>query len=272
MLTKNEIIDYFKLVNSHAKKELGQNFLISEEVGRNIVNCLDIQENDAVLEIGPGLGALTGFILEKDYKAYKVVEYDAKFVEFLSKSFDNKNIEIIKNNILKEKELNFNKVCGNLPYYITSEIILKIALEDKTIEKGVFMVQKECYKRIIAKEGKDYNALNVLLDYLFDIKQEVLVDRSKFFPIPNVDSLVFSLTKKQEKNIDFAGFLYKIAKICFQNRRKTIFNNLISFIKNKDQVNCILASSNLSSTMRAEELKTADFVRLAEKIKETTIE
>ena len=168
MLTKNEIIDYFKLVNSHAKKELGQNFLISEEVGRNIVNCLDIQENDAVLEIGPGLGALTGFILEKDYKSYKVVEYDAKFVEFLSKSFDNKNIEIIKNNILKEKELNFNKVCGNLPYYITSEIILKIALEDKTIEKGVFMVQKECYKRIVAKEGKDYNALNVLLDYLFD--------------------------------------------------------------------------------------------------------
>ncbi|WP_304231170.1 rRNA adenine N-6-methyltransferase family protein, partial [Lactobacillus kitasatonis] len=89
--------------------------------------------------------------------------------------------------------------------------------------------------------------------------QEILVDRSKFFPIPNVDSLVFSLTKKQEKNIDFAGFLYKIAKICFQNRRKTIFNNLTSFIKNKD-------------TMRAEELKTADFIRLAEKIKETTIE
>ena len=145
----------------------------------------------------------------------------------MSRSFDGKeNITIIKNNILKEKEFGYNKVIGNLPYYITSDIVLKIALKCDKLEKAVFMVQKECYKRIVAESGKDcgkdYNALNILLKYLFDIKEEIKVGRDNFFPIPNVDSLVFSLTKKQEKNVVFAEFLYKIARICFQNRRKTI--------------------------------------------------
>lgn len=267
MLSKTEIIDYFKLVNSHAKKELGQNFLINENIANEIVDKLEISSNDEVLEIGPGLGALTSAILTKNYKRYKVVEYDQKFVEFLTKSYGDKNIEITKNNILKEKDYSFNKIIGNLPYYITSDIILKIALDYVNIEKGVFMVQKECLKRIVAKNGKDYNSLNVLLDYLFEIKTEIQVGRNNFFPAPNVDSLVFSLIKKQEKGVSFAGFLYKIAKICFQNRRKTIFNNLSSTYKDKEKLLKILKKINLSEKTRAEELSVDDYVSLANQLK-----
>ena len=129
------------------------------------------------------------------------------------------------------------------------------------------MVQKECYKRIVAESGKDYNALNILLKYLFDIKEEIKVGRDNFFPVPNVDSLIFSLTKKQEKNVVFAEFLYKIARICFQNRRKTIANNLSSLIKNKDELKEILIKSGLSENLRAEQLNLAQFVKLTETIK-----
>lgn len=267
MLSKTEIVDYFKLVNSHAKKELGQNFLINKNIANEIVDKLEISSNDEVLEIGPGLGALTSAILTKNYKRYKVVEYDQKFVEFLTKSYGDKNIEITKNNILKEKDYSFNKIIGNLPYYITSDIILKIALDYVNIEKGVFMVQKECLKRIVAKNGKDYNSLNLLLDYLFEIKTEIQVGRNNFFPAPNVDSVVFSLIKKQEKSVSFAGFLYKIAKICFQNRRKTIFNNLSSTYKDKEKLLKILKKINLNEKTRAEELSVDDYVTLANQLK-----
>lgn len=263
MLNKDEIIDYFKLVNSHAKKELGQNFLVNQSIASSIVNLLDINEEDNLLEIGPGLGALTGFVLDKKYTSYEVVEYDQKFVEFLIRSFDEKKIKITKNNILKIKEISANKIVGNLPYYITSEIILKMTLEDEKLTKAVFMVQKECYKRIVAKSGKDYNALNVLVAYLFDIKQELIVDRSNFFPVPNVDSLVFSLTKKQEKNIDFARFLFKVSRISFQNRRKTLQNNLSSLVANKESLFEVFNKANILPTKRAEELTVQDFERLS---------
>ena len=158
------------------------------------------------------------------------------------------------------------KIIGNLPYYITSDILLSIALKAKNLKKAVFMVQKECYKRIIALKGKDYNALNVLLAYLFDIKEVTIVKKENFFPQPNVESLVFSLTTKNEKNHDFAGFLYKIAKICFINRRKTVFNNLVSTYKNKDEILAILKENTLTNFTRAEEISVEQFVALTSSI------
>ena len=169
MLTVNEIIDFFKLQNSHAKKELGQNFLINNQVCDFIVSKLDIVEADKVLEIGPGLGALTDIIVSKSSN-YTVVEYDQKFVDFLSREYEGK-INIIKNNILKFRDYSFNKVIGNLPYYITTDIIEFIATKFEKLDKAVFMIQKECFRRITAKSGKDYNAINVLLSYLYDVKE-----------------------------------------------------------------------------------------------------
>ena len=260
MLTVNEIIDFFKLQNSHAKKELGQNFLINNQVCDFIVSKLDIVEADKVLEIGPGLGALTDIIVNKSSN-YTVVEYDQKFVDFLSREYEGK-INIIKNNILKFRDFSFNKVIGNLPYYITTDIIEFIATKFEKLDKAVFMIQKECFRRITAKSGKDYNAINILLSYLYDVKEEGIVKKDNFFPAPKVDSLVFSLTRNQQKEWGFAGFLYKTAKICFSNRRKTIANNLVSMIKDRGVCEDILTSINLKITSRAEELTLSDFENL----------
>ncbi len=263
MLNVDEIIDFFKLENSHAKKELGQNFLINQKVCKNIVEFLDIQNSDSVLEIGPGLGALTGYIVGQPSR-FSVVEYDQKFVNFLEKNFENQNIEIVKNNILKYKDFSFNKVIGNLPYYISSDIIERICLNFSNLEKGIFMVQKECYERFTSTKGKDYNALNVLLLYLYKIKPCLNVPKTCFFPVPKVDSLVFEITKKPLKSQDFAEKLYKTSKICFSNRRKTLLNNLSSVVRDKEKTQQILEASNILPTARAEELSVQQFIVLTE--------
>ena len=125
MLNRDEIKSYFKLENSHAKKELGQNFLCNQKTIDEIVSLLKLKEDDVLLEIGPGLGALTNDLVGKT-KNYTVVEYDAKFVDYLSRAYEGQNIKIVKNNILKYREYDANKIVGNLPYYITSDILLYI--------------------------------------------------------------------------------------------------------------------------------------------------
>src|SRR5574344_1996101 len=169
MLTRDEIKDYFQLENSHDKKELGQNFLCNQKTIDEIVSLVDVQKDDVLLEIGPGLGALTNDLIGKT-KNYTVVEYDAKFVDYLTRAYGDKDIKIVKNNILKYKEFDANKVVGNLPYYITSDILLYLALNYHKLVRAVLMMQREAYKRITAKQGtKDYNALNIVLDYCFKI-------------------------------------------------------------------------------------------------------
>lgn len=261
MLKTNEIIDFFKLENSHAKKELGQNFLINEKVANDIVNALDIKDSDSVLEIGPGLGALSEIIF-KQTKNYVAVEYDQKFVNYLNKVFENSNVRIVKNNVLKFKEFTFNKIIGNLPYYLTSDIVEYVALNFTNIEKAVFMVQKECLKRFTAKSGKDYNSLNVLILYLYGVEELFKVTKENFFPVPNVESLVFSMTPRKNIDRDLAKKIYKVAKICFSNRRKTILNNLNTIAKNKSIISESLLECNLKDSTRAEELDINDFEKL----------
>jgi 16S rRNA (adenine1518-N6/adenine1519-N6)-dimethyltransferase len=261
MLTTDEIKDYFKLVNSHAKKELGQNFLISQYICENIVNLLDIKQEDKVLEVGPGLGALTGEMINKSDK-YVAVEYDEKFVKFLENAYNGTNLVLENKNIVKFKDYDFNKIVGNLPYYMTTDILEYLTTRFPNLQIGVFMVQKECYQRLVAKTGKDYNAFNVFLAYLYDVKQCFLVNKTNFFPMPNVDSLVFKITMKQGKELGFARVLYKVAKILFNNRRKTVSNNLNSLIKNKDKTKQIILDSKIKENERAENLTQEDFVNL----------
>ncbi len=262
MLDSKEIIDFFKLENSHAKKELGQNFLINKKVCENIVSLLPIDNNDKVLEIGPGLGALSDILISKT-KDLTLVEYDAKFVNFLTLSYENKaNVKIIKNNILKVNDEGFNKVIGNLPYYMTTEILQYITFKFEKFEYGVFMVQKECIKRILSLSGKDYSAFNIFLNYGFDVKCVFDVGKNNFFPVPGVDSTVFTLKKKENIDINFAKKIYKVASSLFINRRKTILNNLNAFIKNKEVSLDILNIASLKENYRAEQLTVEDYIKL----------
>ncbi len=270
MLKTDEIIDFFKLERSHAKKELGQNFLINESVAKGIVDSLEIRENDKVLEIGPGLGALTDFLVNST-KYLTLVEYDQKFVNFLSKSYENKNVKIEKNNILKFRDFTYNKVIGNLPYYITSDIVEYVCLNFTNLEKAVFMIQKECLKRFTSKSGKDYNALNVLVLYLYEVEELFKVTKENFFPIPNVESIVFSLKPREGVDKELGKTIYKVSKICFSNRRKTIQNNLSAISKNKSIINGCLKECDLVETVRAEQLSIEQFEKLTKKLLEKGI-
>ncbi len=266
MLTREEIKDYFQLENSHAKKELGQNFLVNKKTIEEIIQLIDLNEEDILLEIGPGLGALTNNLIGKT-RNYTVVEYDAKFVDYLTRAYGDKDINIIKNNILKYKDFSANKIIGNLPYYITSDILLYVAINFKKLEKAVFMIQKEAYERITAKKGtKEYNALNIILDYVFSITKNMNVSKTSFFPMPQVDSVVLTLDKRKDIDKSLIKPLLVCTRAMFLNRRKTIYNNLNCLVKNKEITNMILEQLNLAPTTRAEELDKKDFVALTNEL------
>jgi len=263
MLNRDEIKEYFRLENSHAKKELGQNFLVNQKTVNEIISLLDLKKNDVLLEIGPGLGALTNDLIGKSAK-YTVVEYDAKFVDYLNRAYGSSdNIRIVKNNILKFKEFDANKIVGNLPYYITSDILLYVAMNFSNLEKAIFMMQREAFKRITAKMGtKDYNVLNIVLDYCFSIKTNMIVVKTSFFPIPNVDSVVLTFTKKKDADSSFIKPLLTCTRAMFVNRRKTIYNNLNSLVKNKEKTMEIITNLNFKPNQRAEELNLKNFIDL----------
>jgi len=262
MLTRDEIKAYFQLESSHAKKELGQNFLCNQKTVDEIVSLVDVKKDDVLLEIGPGLGALTNDLIGRTNN-YTVVEYDAKFVDYLNRAYSDKDIKIVKNNILKYKDFSANKIVGNLPYYITSDILQYLAINFHKLDRAVLMMQREAYKRITAKQGtKDYNALNIVLDYCFKIITNMIVVKTSFFPMPQVDSVVLTFTKKKGVDDSFIRPLLTCTRAMFLNRRKTIFNNLSSLVKDKEKTNQILNDLNFKPNLRAEELTLNDFIGL----------
>ena len=268
MLNKDQIKDFFALENSHAKKELGQNFLIDLETIDNIVNSLNVIKGERVLEIGPGLGALTNELIKKDINL-TCVEYDQKFVNFLNKSYENcKNLTIIKNNILHFKDFSFKKVIGNLPYYITTDILEYIFKNFENLEEAVFMVQNEAFNRILALSGKDFNAINVLIAYRYEIEKLFIVSKNNFFPIPNVDSIVFRIKIKENSDFNFSLALLKVSKILFKFRRKTIYNNLKVIVNNSNELTLLLEKCGLSPNSRPEQLKIDDFIKITNELVE----
>ena len=266
MLNKEEIKDFFELEFSHAKKELGQNFLIDQKIITEIVNSLSINDNENILEIGPGLGALTSELLSKNINL-TVVEYDQKFVNFLNNCYSkNKNLTVIKGNFLTYKDYSFSKLIGNLPYYITTEIIEHILKDFYNFKEGVFMVQNEALNRLLSLKGKDYNALNIMINYGYDVKKLFLVSKNSFFPMPNVDSIVFKIVRKENNDQKFNLSLLKVSKTLFKLRRKTIYNNLKTIINDENMIKNVLNSVSLKENMRAEELSVNDFTNLTKEL------
>lgn len=264
MLNRDEIKSYFKLENSHAKKELGQNFLCNQKTIDEIVSLLKLKEDDVLLEIGPGLGALTNDLVGKT-KNYTVVEYDAKFVDYLSRAYEGQNIKIVKNNILKYREYDANKIVGNLPYYITSDILLYIAINYIKLDTAVLMMQREAFNRICAKKGtKDYNVLNIVLAYVFKVTKNMIVVKTSFFPMPQVDSVVVSFDRRKDIDDKMIRPLLTCARAMFLNRRKTLFNNMNSLVRDKEKSMEIINGLKFSPTCRAEELDLEDFLNLTQ--------
>ena len=226
------------------KKSLGQNFLSDKNIIKSIVEIGNIEDNNAVLEIGPGTGNLTEFILKKKPKSFFVIEKDYNLVKILYEKFNNK-INIINKDVLnfelnevtKEKVI----VYGNLPYNISTEILIKWITDSKKFEsckKLILMFQKEVADRIIAKtNSKKYGRLSIISNWRMDIKKEFDISPNCFFPKPKVDSTLLSFEpKKKYFNIKNPYNLEKITKVFFNQRRKMIKNPLKQIFKNPEKV------------------------------------
>ena len=212
--------EYFEKVKSYkliANKSLGQNFLVNPATAEKIVSFLEIDENDRVLEIGAGLGSLSIF-LAKSRGFCELIDVDERMLMFLNEQFkDSKNIEIKRQNILKQDLSGFTKIVGNLPYYITSGIIEKLLLDATDCKKFVLMTQKEVYPKLL-KSNK--SPLSLFLNYVCEISAPNEVGRSNFAPVPHVDSVVFTLKPNGNIKNEENKKLFKVMKQLFLLRRK----------------------------------------------------
>ena len=191
------------LVKIKAKKSLGQNFLIDKNILNKISKQIKLKPNTEIVEIGPGSGNLTEFLIKLGPKKFYVIEKDDKFSDILNEKFNDK-IHIIKSDILKFSDnkifSNETVVIGNLPYNISSQILIKFILNKDNFKfsKLIFMFQKEMADRIIAKvNSKNYGRLSILANWKFDIKKNFDIKPNSFIPKPKVDSTLISLKKKR---------------------------------------------------------------------------
>lgn len=273
-MNKEKVIKILQENNASVKKQFGQNFLLDENVLNNIVKSSGIDSNTFVVEIGPGLGFLTEY-LSKNANNVLCYEIDTEMVNVIKgKSFH--NVDIIEGDFLKANiDEDFKKysndldivVVANLPYYITTPILLKILEETKMVSKMVVMMQKEVALRLCGRPStKDYNALSVLIQYFTNPKLLFNVKPSSFYPEPGVDSSVIEIAYKENidnKAINLDYFL-KFNRNIFSQRRKTLMNNLQKAYKYDKQLMLdILSKNNLSHMIRSEALSVDEIVNLA---------
>ena len=281
----NETKFIMKKYGIRANKSLGQNFLINEEVINEIIDSSEITENDLIIEIGPGLGTLTKYLLENAGKVI-CVELDRKMIEILNDRFSlYDNLEIINSDILKvdlneiiskEKskgQIKSVKVVANLPYYITTPIIMKLLEEKLDIESITVMIQKEVADRLIAKPGdKLSGAITYTVYYYCEAEKIIEVPNSSFIPEPNVISEVIKLKIRKNKivNVEDENLFFNIIKCAFMQRRKTLINSLTNnhIFKSKTDGEKILNELGLDLNIRAEKLSLDDFKRIYDKIQQ----
>ena len=271
----SDIMDYSpkKIKEFNFKKKFGQNFIIDENIVNQIVEKSEIDDSTLVIEIGPGSGALT-YKLAKKAKNVLCYEIDTSLKEILENNLNSlSNVKIkfedflLSNPQNEIKNYDYKKlyVVANLPYYITTPIIMKI-IEELDVDKIVVMVQKEVGNRFKAKPNtKEYNSLSVYLNYYFNIKKICDVSRNVFIPKPNVDSIVVLFEKKEKLKVNDERFFFKLVKDSFKQKRKTLKNNLVDYDLKK--IEEVLKKYNFSLSVRAEQLDLSIFIDLANNLR-----
>lgn len=273
-----EILNKYGLT---AKKKFGQNFLIDDNILDEISTSACINDDELIIEIGPGLGNLTSYLLKKS-RYVLLVEIDNNMIEILNDRFkENTNYSLINEDILKvdldekiskiEEELSFSfkkvKVVANLPYYITTPILFKLLQDSKRVDEIVVMVQKEVADRMVASpKSKDYGILSVMIKYLADAKIIIKVPKEAFIPSPNVTSSVIKLVKNKKYECDDEEKLFELIHHAFAQRRKKMINSLESskFLNlDKERIKDAFNKVNLNENVRAEELSIEEFILLS---------
>lgn len=264
-------------------KSLGQNFLICEEVVEKIIECSRITKEDLIIEIGPGLGTLTKYLLERAGKVL-CIELDKKMIHILEERFKlYDNFEILnqdvlkvdlKKIILKEKKdakVTNVKIVANLPYYITTPIIMKLLEEELDLESITVMIQKEVANRLIAIPGQKETGAITYSVYYYSVGEEILeVPSDSFIPKPEVTSKIIKLNIRKQPPVEVKNkdVMFKIIKSAFMQKRKTLLNalNNTKIFTTKGKGIKILKELNLKENIRPENLSLQDFANITNKI------
>ncbi|MGT2964671.1 16S rRNA (adenine(1518)-N(6)/adenine(1519)-N(6))-dimethyltransferase RsmA [Streptococcus acidominimus] len=271
------------------KKSFGQNFLTDTNILQKIVDTAEIDASVNVIEIGPGIGALTEFLAERAAEVM-AFEIDERLVPILAdtiRDFDNVTVvnqDILKTN-LKEHIQQFKnpdlpiKVVANLPYYITTPILMHLIESGIPFSEFVVMMQREVADRISAEANtKAYGSLSIAVQYYMTAKVAFIVPRTVFVPAPNVDSAILKMTRRPAPAVEVTDekFFFKVAKASFTHRRKTLWNNLTSYFGKADDVKeklaAALEAANLQPSVRGEALTLEDFARLTDALKAETLD
>ena len=259
-INRSNIFEIVNNSNARPDKDYGQNFLVEPDVCKRIVDSLNIEKNDQVLEIGPGLGSLTHFISQQTEKL-TVVDIDERMIAFLKLIYQN-NINIVLEDIRSHDVSGYTKIIGNLPYNITSETIVFLLLNAVEVSKIVLMIQTDAYPHFSDIKGKEYGPSSVLLHLLGEPKKLFQVKAGSFYPAPKCGSTVFEINIEHKCCLEEAKQVYIFAKKLFLNRRKTISNNLLGVIKNKETTNELLKQCNILPTTRPEEIPPLKYLEL----------
>lgn len=283
MSAYNDTIGILEKYKIKANKDLGQNFLINDDVIEKIIEKSQIEKNDLIIEIGPGLGVLTNLLLEKSDNVV-AIELDKRMVEIISKRFILKNnLQIINEDVLKvdlnklinerKKQTNINKVkiVANLPYYISTPIIMKLLEEKLEIDEIIVMVQKEVAQRLVAKTGtKDVGAITYAVEYFSEAEKVIDVPKESFIPSPKVESAVIKLKIRKEAYVQVKDekMLFNIIQKSFSQRRKTLVNALVNgkIVESKEKAEKIIKELNINENIRGEKLTLEDFARICNTI------
>lgn len=262
------------MMDLNAKRVLGQNFLIDKNKILEIVNCIPNVIGSTIIEVGPGTGALTEYILKKDIKKLLAIEIDINMIRILKKkNLLEEKITLIHGDILK---MNWNEITNdenvnfvsNLPYYISTKIIFKV-LSDKRFNSMSIMLQKELVDRIFAKKNsKNYGRLTVAIGTFFNLQKRINVSANCFYPKPKVDSGFIILIRKIDVGINIEKYLYFI-KCSFSAKRKTFLNSLknANFIK-IDEIKKYLIENKIDLSIRSEQISIDEFIMMFKLINE----
>lgn len=272
-LANPEVVRY--IVNRFGlrmNKKLGQNFLIRHAVVDDIARAAELQEGEPVLEIGPGIGTLTQALAETG-AAVTAVELDDRLLPVLDKTLSHyDNVRVVHGDIMRidiPDVMNHKpfKVCANLPYYITTPIIMKLLEQKLPIEKIVVMVQKEVAERMIAVPGsKIYGALSVAVQYYTQPEMLFEISPKCFMPAPEVTSAVVAMDVRKEPPVQVQEEkrFFQVVKAAFSQRRKTFSNTLKATGLSKEQIGDILEESHIDGTRRGETMSLDEFARVAD--------
>lgn len=277
----NQILNKYNL---RANKRFGQNFLIDDNVLESIVEVSEITGDDLVIEIGPGLGNLTEYLIQKAGHVL-LIEIDGNMIKILNDRFESNskytlinddvlkvNIDEIIENLEVKKKCRYKrvKVVANLPYYITTPIIFKLLQDSNRIEDITVMVQKEVAERMVATpKSKAYGILTLMVEYLSIASIEIIVPKESFIPSPDVTSAVIKLVKEKRYKTKNEERLFKLIHSAFAQRRKKMINSLEStrFMEmNKNDLEKLLQTNEINSNARAEELGLDEYIKIVDSL------